>query len=251
MHMNCSGGWCTHNLHVSRRLWRSYGSKAVRSFARPALPDYVLIGHGPGLLLLLHYGLLSLMKPVLDEAKILAIERPDKSLWVYYLLRCLVIPPLFPIVVVPSWFRYHTMRYQFTQEGLSMRWGILFRREIILSYARIQDIHLRSNIVERWLGLARILVQTASGSAAAEMTIEGIKDYQEVRDFLYSRMRGVKEPARTHPAGSGAMHAVPGAGEAMSGAELAAVLREVRDEIRLLRETLQRQGQSGGGPGHV
>lgn len=50
------------------------------------------------------------------------------------------------------------MRYRFTDEGISMSWGILFRRETIINYARIQDIHLRSNFVERWLGLTRVLV---------------------------------------------------------------------------------------------
>ena len=43
--------------------------------------------------------------------------------------------------------RYSTLRYTFTSEGISMRWGRLFRRGIVLNYARIQDIHLRSNIV--------------------------------------------------------------------------------------------------------
>ena len=45
-------------------------------------------------------------------------------------------------------------------------------------YARIQDIHLVSNVVERWLGLARIKIQTASGSAKAEMTIEGVPQFE-------------------------------------------------------------------------
>ncbi len=119
-----------------------------------------------------------------DDAAILAIERPDASLWTYYLLGCLAIPPLFPILILPAWFRYHTMRYRFTDEGISMRWGVLFRREVIVNYARIQDIHLRSNIVERWLGLARVLIQTASGSSGAEMTLEGLREYEAVRDFL-------------------------------------------------------------------
>lgn len=35
------------------------------------------------------------------------------------------------------YFRYHTMRYKFSDDGVSMRWGILFRREIIVNYARI------------------------------------------------------------------------------------------------------------------
>ncbi len=50
-------------------------------------------------------------------------------------------------------FKFQTLRYKFTDEGLSMSWGILFRRQTIINYARIQDIHLRSNLIERWLGL--------------------------------------------------------------------------------------------------
>lgn len=176
-------------------------------------------------------------KPVVDDAAIYAIERPDRALWTYYLLGCVVIPPLFPFVVLPAWFRYHTMRYQFTREGISMRWGVLFRREVIVNYSRIQDIHLRANFVERWLGLARILVQTASGSASAEMTLEGIKEFEAVRDFLYARMRGVKDHA-PHPAAAPAP-ATPATDE------LAETLREVTRELRAVREALERR--SGGG----
>ena len=145
--------------------------------------------------------------PVVDR-QIQAIERPDPSLLKYYLLSALIFPPAFPFIALPLYFRYHTMRYRFTDDGISMSWGILFRREIIVNYARIQDIHLKSNIVERWLGLARILVQTASGSSSAEMTIEGIKEFELLRDFLYSRMRGVKDHPRPTPADSPAPRAV-------------------------------------------
>src|SRR5215218_7475826 len=136
--------------------------------------------------------------PALDR-QIHAITRPDKALWTYYILVALAFPPAFPFLILPLFFRYHTMQYKFTDDGISMRWGILFRREVIVNYARIQDIHLKSNVVERWLGLARILVQTASGNHSAEMTIEGIKQFEALRDFLYARMRGVKD-GHAHPA---------------------------------------------------
>ncbi len=172
------------------------------------------------------------MHPPVDEAAIFAIERPHAKLWAYYLLRCIVVPPLFPFLVLPSWFRFHTLRYRFSAEGLSMRWGILFRREVIIQYARIQDIHLHSNVVERWLGLARVMIQTASGNAAAEMTLEGIQEYESVRDFLYSRMRGVQAPPKTPTAG-------PAAGApSQAEAELAMVLREVAQELRAIRLAL-------------
>ena len=178
------------------------------------------------------------------DRHIQSLERPHKSLWTYYLISCLVFPPLLVILGPYLWFRYSTMRYKFTDDGISMSWGILFRREIIVNYARIQDIHLRSNVVERWLGLARILVQTASGNSSAEMTIEGIKEFEALRDFLYSRMRGVKDHAH-HPAavtpGAGAVPSVATAG---SG-ELAAALRETAAELRAVREALAARKNQG------
>ena len=167
-----------------------------------------------------------------DHTAILAIERPHRALWTYYLLSCLVFPPAFPFLILPAWFRYSTMRYKFTAEGISMSWGILFRREIILHYARIQDIHLRSNFVERWLGLGRVLVQTASGNAGAEMTIEGLKEFEAVRDFLYSQMRGVKDPLHAHSAAPSAATLPSATTTAGHDAELAAALREVAHELR-------------------
>ena len=176
------------------------------------------------------------MNPPAAPAAIPTIERPHPSLWTYYLLSALVIPPLFPFLALPLWFRYHTMRYKFTAEGISMSWGLLFRRETIVNYARIQDIHLRSNFVERWLGLARVLVQTASGNASAELTIEGVREFEELRDFLYSRMRGVKDPA-PHSATTDLVAPPPGT----APDELAAALRETAAELRALREELARR----------
>ncbi len=174
-----------------------------------------------------------------DDRDILRIERPDPSLWTYYLLQALVLLPAAPVLLPYYWFRYRSMRYRFTAEGVSMSWGILWRRQTVLNYARIQDIHLQSNFAERWLGIARIMVQTASGNASAEMTLEGLKEFEAVRDFLYSKMRGIKEAPNV--AGNG----LPG-----DAGELAATLREVAAELRAVREALANRDRSGGGP-HV
>jgi uncharacterized membrane protein YdbT with pleckstrin-like domain len=172
--------------------------------------------------------------PSMDESAIFAIERPAPNLFTYYLLSSFALGPLFFILLIPLYFRYHTLRYRFDEEGISMRWGILFRREINLTYARIQDIHLRSNFVERWLSLARIEVQTASGSSGAEMTLEGLLEFEAIRDYLYARMRGSRDrqsvSART-----------PVAGIAVDTAaiqDLAHTLREVAAELRAVRAAL-------------
>ena len=97
-------------------------------------------------------------------AQIVAIERPRESLMTYYVLKSIAANVAFPFVFPYLYFRYHTMRYRFDTDGIHMKWGIIFRREVLLNYSRIQDIHLRSNLIERWLGLARIEIQTAAGS---------------------------------------------------------------------------------------
>jgi putative membrane protein len=180
--------------------------------------------------------------PPLTPEEIFAIERPDGSLLTYYVLASFVAGPFFPFVLLPLYFRYHTLRYRFSDEGVSMRWGILFHKEINLTFARIQDIHLTSNFVERWLGLARIQIQTASGSAKAEMTIEGIGEYRALRDFLYARMRGAKGMSpKVEPR---ALEAAP---VSCPSSEAAEVLREAVTELRAIRQLLQNRSNTGVG----
>jgi putative membrane protein len=183
-------------------------------------------------------------EPALTESEIFALERPESSLLYYYAFLSLLAGPFFFFPLIPLYFRFYTLRYRFDDEGVSMRWGILFHREINLTYARIQDIHLVSNVVERWLGLARIKIQTASGSAKAEMTIEGLAGYQPLRDFLYARMRGTRKSAQptARRGGSEPDAAFDGA----VAAELTATLRAVAGELRSLRSTLEdRKGEAG------
>ena len=161
------------------------------------------------------------MEPV--PTHIAGLTRPVDRLMTYYVLAALMTLPAFPVTVLVLYFRYHTMRYQFSDEGIRMSWGILFRHEVVLNYARIQDIHLRSNAVERMLGLARIEIQTASGSSSSVMTLEGLTDHDRMRDFLYSRMRGATEAKHQTEAG------------------LAGVLHEVALELRAVRMALEKR----------
>jgi putative membrane protein len=166
------------------------------------------------------------------EQRVFAIQRPAPSLMRYYLICSFAAGPFFFLPLIPLYFRYHTLKYEFDQEGISMSWGILFRRQITLTYARIQDIHLTSNLIERWLGLGRVQIQTASASADAEMTIEGLREFEMVRDYLYTRMRGVKHAPAAAPSHAPAPSAV-------EGADLAATLHEVAAELRAVRQAIE------------
>jgi len=171
---------------------------------------------------------------------VLALERPHPALWKYYVICAVLTGPGILVSLPYLYFRYHTLRYRFDAEGIHMRVGILFRREINLTYARIQDIHLRSSFIQRWLGLANLEVQTASGSGSAELVIEGFKESETIRDFLYTRMRGyqtrnVPSPAMAAPTGAPSVTGENG--------EVVALLLGIRDELRRTRELLEAGGR--------
>lgn len=164
---------------------------------------------------------------------IASIDRPSPELLKYYVLTAVATTVAFPLTMLLLYFRYHTMRYRFDAEGIHMRWGILMRHEVMLNYSRIQDIQLRSNVIERWLGLARIEIQTASGTAGSEMVLEGLLNSVAVRDFLYSRMHGAR-----HPHEAREMHT--------DLESLAGVLSEVAAELRGIRQTIEQRNRQRG-----
>lgn len=169
-----------------------------------------------------------------------AIERPDPALMKYYLIASLGSLCAFPIVILPLIARYRTLRYRFDDEGIFMSWGLFFRRETNLTYRRIQDIHLTRNLLERWMGLAKVTIQTAAGSASPVMTIEGVLQAAELRDFLYTKMRGAKAGSDAHhsdvAAAAGVLQAVHEAhGDDAPGDEALKLLIDIRDELRRLR----------------
>jgi putative membrane protein len=149
------------------------------------------------------------------------LERPDSSLLKYYALISLLTGPGIVVVFLRLFFKYETLRYKFEDDGMSMSWGILFRHEIHLTYRRIQDIHLSRNLIQRWLGLATLSIQTASGSASPEMNIEGILEAEQLRDYLYSKMRGARSLGEDDAHGDR-----PAQDEALM------LLREIRDLLR-------------------
>ena len=153
-----------------------------------------------------------------------SITRPHDSLLKYYLLVSIPALIAFPIVFIRLFVRFKTLRYRFDDEGVSMSWGLLFHNQVYLTYRRIQDIHVTRNIVERWMGLAKVPIQTASGASGATMNIEGIRNPEPLRDFLYARMRGARleseEETSTPEAADTAL----------------VLLSEIRDLLRELRQ---------------
>lgn len=160
------------------------------------------------------------------EVRVKALDRPHPRLLTQYLLQLAMMLPLAPFAFLPMYFRYQTLRYRFDDDGVHASWGFFFRREVSLTYARIQDIHLRRGLLERWLGLGSVQIQTASGAGAAELVIEGVTEFVAVRDFLYAKMRG----ATSRSAGTAAKHG--------HDEEAVRLLVEIRRDLQAVREQL-------------
>ena len=177
----------------------------------------------------------------IQQQQIYDITRPHHKLLTLYTIRSLLTTVLFPIIFLRLYFKYRTLKYRFDDEGIAMSWGLLWRKEIILTYARIQDIHVSRGLIERWFDLATVQIQTASGSGSAEMSIVGLTEYDALRDFLYSKMRGARFGEKDATSISDAQETT--SATTSSGAdEAVALLTEIRDEIRALR---RRQGDAG------
>lgn len=184
-----------------------------------------------------------------------SVTRPEPALLSYYKLSAAFSLVFFPLVFLPLWFRYKSLRYRIDDEGVSMSWGILNKREVFLTYRRLQDIQVTQGFIQRKFGLADLHLHTASGSAGAEMKLEGLPDPEAFRDYLYARMRGAEDGGQGGDAGrrdaerrdaegrdAGAesdRSAAASAPDHSSGDpdEALALLREIRDELRRVNRT--------------
>jgi putative membrane protein len=165
--------------------------------------------------------------PPVDPARVYAIQRPDRALLTVSLLRAAFSGPFAFVLLVPFLITYYTLRYRFDAEAVSMSWGFFFRQETFVPYARIQDIHLTRTLLERWMRIGTVEIQTASSTTGAAETLVGLRDYELVRDFLYQRMRGHESA----PAPATATKTAPEAA--------LETLVAIRDELRAARATLE------------
>ena len=116
-------------------------------------------------------------------------------------LRQNLLPALLGVVVEPAFLavagalfllqlghalaRYLTITYTLTAEELVVREGILSRQERRIPLDRIQDLGFESTILRRVLGLAVVLVETASGKGAeARLDSLGQDEAVQLRETL-------------------------------------------------------------------
>jgi membrane protein YdbS with pleckstrin-like domain len=165
------------------------------------------------------------------------------------LIGVLVTPLALAIIVVPAilvyvaiHLRYDTTWYVLSDRSLRIRRGIWIIRETTITFENIQNVSVDQGPLQRWFGIADVLVQTAGGGGTASHgqesaamlgghngLIEGIDNAPQIRDLIRSRLQ------RSSSAGLGdEAHDSRPEHKLGFSTEHLAVLREIRDAAKQL-----------------
>jgi len=111
----------------------------------------------------------------------------------------ITIPILAILIFIAYWIRkyYETMVYKLTKDEIVWRRGVWFKKTGIVPYNRITNIDIGQGPISRMLGIASLKIQTAgySGQSPAEIKIEGVEQFEELRELIMEFVRGKKPVA--------------------------------------------------------
>lgn len=141
--------------------------------------------------------------------------------------------------------------YMVSDRSLRIREGIVKVQERTMTFANIQQVAIRQNPVQRWLGLADVEVRTAGGGGGKSQeqrgkpdlhvgSFRGLSDAPLIRDAIRERLRrhadaGLGDPDdREHEAAPAIGAPSPASPDLVTAAAM------LRDEARALRAVLQR-----------
>ena len=144
----------------------------------------------------------------------------------------LLLPFLLAVGIAALWIPkyYSSISYLFTENEIVIEKGVWWRRKSTVPYNRITNIDVVQGPISRRFGLGNVKIQTAGysggGGAVAEASIFGVKNFEEIKNFLTNLMKG-RRPV--------AVEAEP---KTLSQEE---TLSEILAELKKIREILEKQ----------
>jgi membrane protein YdbS with pleckstrin-like domain len=160
-------------------------------------------------------------------------------------LALIVLPDI--VAYVGIHLRYDTTWYVLTDRSLRIRRGILSIHETTISFENVQNVEVRQGPLQRYFGIADVLVTTAGGGVASHGKhgqtsslgahvglLQGLDDADAVRNQILTFVE------RTRATGLGDDHprelatAAEAAAPHALSARHVAVLREIRDSVQRL-----------------
>ncbi len=165
---------------------------------------------------------------------------------------------LLVVTIIGLLLKYFLIRLEFdmryyvvTDRSLRIREGALRIDESTFTFANVQNLRIQQGPLERLLGFANVIVETAGGAASGgegkqrgvfgaghRGVLRGIANATEVRDQILRLLQQYRDAGLGDPEDRRG-----GPGPAALGSEEAADrLREIRDELRRARQALGDRG---------
>jgi membrane protein YdbS with pleckstrin-like domain len=127
----------------------------------------------------------------------------DPSITIWVIVAVLVLAGT-PIAVAAYWIPtfYKTIKFTLEDDEIIVEKGVWWKVKSVVPYNRVTNINIDQGPISRTFGLAKLTIQTAGfsmgsggGGRAAEATIFGIQNFEEIREVILEMVRGFKPVA--------------------------------------------------------
>lgn len=162
-------------------------------------------------------------------------------------LALIVLPDV--IAYVGIHLRYDTTWYVLTDRSLRIRRGVLDIHETTISFENVQNVEVRQGPLQRYFGIADVLVTTAGGGVASHGKhgqtsslgahvglLQGLDDADAVRNQILACVERTRAGGLGDEAPADTRRAIAAAGSGL-GPQHLAVLRDIRDSVGRLAAT--------------
>ncbi|MFN0204815.1 MAG: PH domain-containing protein [Planctomycetota bacterium] len=160
---------------------------------------------------------------------------------------CILFSVVVTLVVAVIRLEYDLRQYVVTDRSLRIRGGAIVISEVTITFANIQDVEISQGPLQRWFGIADVIVHTAGGSAPTKKggqgdsshhgALSGIEQPAELRDYILREVRAFRDSGLGDP--DDPHHRTEQPAEPLSVTnETDAALAELRDATASLRLAL-------------
>ncbi|MBC1501581.1 PH domain-containing protein [Listeria weihenstephanensis] len=112
------------------------------------------------------------------------------SWWMYPLL----VLALIVILLAPALIKYFTYRYRMDDKGISVKYGLFFKKNIYIPYERIQTVQQKQWFFYMPFHVVQILIETAGGGKAeADLSAVPASVAQELKDLRAGKIEEIAE----------------------------------------------------------
>ena len=113
---------------------------------------------------------------------------------------CISLPIVAVLIFTAYWIPKYcdSIVYKLTENEIIWKRGVWFKNTGIVPYNRITNIDITQGPISRKLGIAALKIQTAGYSgqqARSEIRINGIEDFEELREVIMGFVKGKKPVA--------------------------------------------------------